>query len=131
MKTTRTLLLGGLVLGTVGGLALSEDRPASQSQSKLTAPQKAKSAVPAASPKAGTNFLVIGYLEGRGRSITIKAGPKGPVYSVKTADGKVLCENLSREQLSAQLPEEGELIKTGVAGTRGAWMDASLGRRGF
>ena len=63
------------------------------------------------------------------RNITIKAGAKGPVYSVKTADGKVLCENLSREQLSAQLPELGEFIKTGVAGTPGAWNDASLGTR--
>jgi hypothetical protein len=112
MKTTRTLLLGGLVLGTVVGLALSEDRPAAQSQPKLTAPRRTKAAIPAASPKAGTNLLVIGYLKGRDHTITIKAGPKGPVYCVETADGKVLCENLSKQQLTARLPEVGEFIKT-------------------
>ena len=124
------LFFSGMVLVTVVGLALSEDRPASQSQPKLTAPRKAQTAVPAASPKAGTNLLVIGCLKGRDHSITIKAGPKGPVYSVETADGKVLCENLSQQQLSARLPEVGGLIKTGVAGTSGAWIDASLGMRG-
>ena len=130
MKTTQMLLFGGMVLVTVVGLALSEDRPASQTRPKLTAPHKEQAAVPGASPKASTNFLIIGYLEGRDHSITIKAGPKGPVYSVKTADGKVLCENLSQEQLSARLPEVGGLIKTGVADTPGAWIDASLGARG-
>jgi hypothetical protein len=130
MRTTLTLFFSGMVLVTVVGLALSEDRPASQNQPKLTAPRKAQTAVPRASPKANTNLLVIGYLEGRDHSITIKAGPKGPVYSVRTADGKVLCENLSQQQLSASLPEVGGLIKTGIAGTPGAWIDASLGMRG-
>jgi hypothetical protein len=129
MKTTKMLLFGGMVLVTVVGLALSEDRPTSQSRRKLSAPHAERTAVSAATPKAGTNFPVIGYLEGRDHSITIKAGPKGPVYSVKTADGKVLCENLSQEQLSARLPELGEFIKTGVAGTPGTWIDASLGTR--
>jgi hypothetical protein len=130
MKTTLTLFFGGMVLVTVVGLALSEDRPVSKSQPKLSAPQTAKPTVPAASPKTGTNLPVIGYLEGRDHTITIKAGPKGPVYSVRTTDGKVLCENLSQKQLTARLPEVGELIKTGVAGTPGAWIDASLGMRG-
>ena len=129
MKTTQTLLFGGMVLVTVVGLALSEDRYALQSRRKLTAPHEEQTAIPAASPKAGINLPVIGYLEGRDRTITIKAGLKGPVYSVKTADGKVLCENLSQEQLSARLPELGEFIKTGVAGTPGTWIDASLGTR--
>jgi hypothetical protein len=129
MKTTQTLLLSGMVLIIVGGLALSEDRPASQSQRKITAPPKAQAAVPAASLKAGTNLPVIGYLEGRNRTITIKGGPKGPVYSVKTADGKVLCENLSQEQLSARLPEVGDFIKNAVTGTAGTWMDASVRTR--
>ena len=130
MKTTQTLLLGGLVLVTVVGLALSEDRPAPQSRRKLASPHDDQTTIPAARPKAATIFPIIGYLKGRDCTITIKAGPKGPVYSVKTADGKVLCENLSQQQLSARLPEVGGLIKTGVAGTPGAWIDASLGMRG-
>jgi len=65
-------------------------------------------------------YAVIGYLEKRDRMITIKAGPRGVVYSVATKDGKVLFENVSAAQLKAQAPEIHELINTGVAS------DASL-----
>jgi hypothetical protein len=74
-------------------------------------------------------YTVIGYLEKRDRVITIKAGPRCPVYSVATKEGKVLLENLSAEQLKAQAPELHELIKTGVAGDarmRSSKIDASL-----
>ena len=60
------------------------------------------------------------------RTITVKAGPKGPVYSVKSADGKVLYDNVSIEQLSAQAPQLGEFLKTAVAGAPGAKTDARL-----
>ena len=79
--------------------------------------------------KAAADFPVVGYIEKRDRTIIIKAGPKGPVYSVKTADGKVLYENLSRERLSAQAPELGEFLKSAVAGSAGksgAVVDASI-----
>jgi hypothetical protein len=131
MKTTRKLIFGALVLGSVVGLALSEDKPASQSHPKRTVSPKAQTPGPAVNAKAGTNFPVIGYLEGRSRIITIKAGLKGPIYSVKTVDGKILCENLSQEQLSARLPEAGEFLKTAVAGSGskgGVYIDASLRR---
>jgi hypothetical protein len=61
-------------------------------------------------------LTIIGYLEKRDRVITIKSGPKGPVYSVATKGGRVLFENLSADQLRAQAPELHEFIKTGVAG---------------
>jgi hypothetical protein len=77
------------------------------------------------------HYAVIGYLEKRGRVITIKAGPQGPVYSVATTGGKVLFENLPAEQLKAQAPELHDLIKTGVAGDatlRNSKVDASSQR---
>ena len=129
MKTTHIVVLGGMVLVAVVGLALAADRPAPQSGRKLRSPHDQEAAVPAARHKATAALPVVGYLEGRNRTITIKAGPQGPVYSVKTADGKVLCEDLSREQLSARLPELGEFIKNAVAGPPGGWMDASVGTR--
>ena len=73
-------------------------------------------------PKASisnSNLRTVGYIEKRDRTITIKAGPKGPVYSVKTTDGKVLFENVSAEQLRAQAPELHEFLKSAVAGTDG------------
>jgi len=80
---------------------------------------------------ADERYAVIGYLEKRDRMITIKASPRGPVYSVATKEGKILHENLSAEQLKAQAPELHELIKTGVAGDarmRSSKIDASVRR---
>jgi hypothetical protein len=118
-----------LVVGAVG-FALSEDKSAPGSGRKLSAPREEQAVASAASPKLATNFPVIGYIEKRGRTITIKAGPKGPIYSVKTSEGKVLCENLSKEQLTAQAPELGEFLKTAVAGTSGTKTDARVDIRG-
>src|SRR5262249_10562998 len=105
---------------------LSQDKPATGTPPKLTAPHEAQAAAPADRTKAKMDYPVIGYLEKQDRTITIKAGPKGPLYSVKTAGGKVLCENLSAEQLRAQAPELSEFLKTAVAGTPGAKADARL-----
>ena len=65
---------------------------------------------------------VIGYLEGRDRVITIRAGPQSPLYSATTKEGKVLFENVSAEQLKAQAPEIYHEVKTAIAG------DARVGR---
>ena len=79
---------------------------------------------------AATNpyYAVVGYLEKREHVITIKAGPRGPVYSVATRDGKVLFEDLPSEQLKAQAPDIHELIRTGVAGDVRTRIDATLRR---
>jgi hypothetical protein len=74
----------------------------------------------------GVGYPVICYLEQRDRTITVKAGPKGPVYCVKAASGKVLYDNVSLEQLSAQAPALGEFLKTAVAGAPGAKADARV-----
>jgi len=120
MKTTQALFFGGLVLVGVAALSLSQDKPSQGTSPKVTAPKEAQAAAPAGSVKATTNYPVIGYLETRDRTITIKAGPKGPLYSIKTADGKVLYENVSAEQLRAQAPELADFLKGSMAGdTRG------------
>ena len=127
MRTNRALLFSEVVLVAAVGLALSQDKaPPQASRPKLASPHEAQSATPVKSLKSTADLPVICYLEQRGRTITVKAGPKGPVYSVKTADGKVLYDNVSLEQLSAQAPPLGEFLKTAVAGTPGAKTDARL-----
>jgi hypothetical protein len=128
MRTNHALLIGGIISVAVAGLALSQDKAPPQSpRPKLTSPHKAQTPVPGKSVKAAADYPVICYLEQRDRIITVKAGPKGAVYSVKSADGKVLYDNLSIEQLSAQAPKLGEFLKTAVAGVPGAKTDARLG----
>ena len=116
------------------GVAIAQDKPPKPA-SRNVVPQKASAPATAVSANSVTNsgLRVIGYIEKRGRTITIKAGPKGPVYSVKNAEGKVLFENLSAEQLRVQAPELHEFIKTAVAGSnsqgkKSTITDASLER---
>ena len=104
----------------VVGLSLSQDKSSQSAPPKLTAPHKAQPATRPGKADAVESYPVVGYLEKRDRTITIKAGPKGALYSVKTADGKVLCENLSKEQLRAQSPEIAEFLNNAVAGAAGA-----------
>ena len=127
MRTNQALFYSGAVLVAMAGLALSEDKSAPQSTPhKLTTSREAQTPAPGKSVKAAADYPVICYLEQRDRTITVKAGPKGRVYSVKTADGKILYDNLSIEQLSAQAPKLGEFLKTSVAGAQGAKADARL-----
>ena len=130
MRKHHALLFSGIVSVAVAGLAFSQEKAPAQSTSpKVTTPPDAQAPAPGKSVKATANFPVICYLEQRDRTITVKAGPKGPVYSVKSADGKVLYDNLSTEQLSAQAPKLGEFLKTAVAGAPGAKTDAMLHSR--
>ncbi len=127
MRTNQALLIGGIISVAVAGLALSQDKaPPQRPPSKFTSPHEAQIPAPGKSVKAPADYPVICYLEQRDRTITVKAGPKGAVYSVKSADGKVLYDNLSIEQLSAQAPKLGEFLKTAVAGAPGAKTDAML-----
>jgi hypothetical protein len=117
MRTNRMLLVGAAALVVAAVVALSQDKTPPRARPKPASPPGAQAAAPATNVKAADDFPVIGYLEKRDRTITIKAGPKGPLYSVKTADGKVLCENISADQLRAQAPEIADFLKTAVAGT--------------
>ena len=126
MKTMPALLFGAVVLVAVVGLSWSQDKSSQTTRPKLASSHEAQAARPVADVKTNADYPIIGYIEKRDRTITIKAGPKGPVYSIKTADGKVLCENLSQEQLSAKSPELGKFLKTAVAGSSGSKTDASV-----
>lgn len=127
MRMNQALFVGGVVLVAAAGLALSQDKASAPSTSpKLTSPHEAQPPAPAKVTKPAAGYPVICYLEQRDRTITVKAGPKGPVYCVKAASGKVLYDNVSLEQLSAQAPALGEFLKTSMAGATGAKADARV-----
>ena len=126
MRLTQVLFWSGVVSVAVAGIALSQDKSSARTAPKANPSSEAQTAAPGAKIKAAADLPVIGYIEKRDRTIIIRAGPKGPLYSVKTADGKVLYESLSIEQLSAKAPELGEFLKTAVAGAGGAKADARI-----
>jgi hypothetical protein len=127
MRTNQALLFSGVILAGVAGLGLSEDKsPVQRNRPRLTSPRETPTPAPGKNVKVGADFPVICYVEQRNRTIIVKAGPEEPVYSVKAANGKVLCHNLSIEQLSAQAPKLGEFLKTAVVGAPGAKADARL-----
>jgi hypothetical protein len=123
MKINIKLLFacGTLAAGT--GLLLSQQKSPQPAQTKPTAPSN-----PSATTNATADFPIIGYIEKQDRTITIKSGPKETIYSVKSANGKVLCNNLTLEQLRAQSPDLHEFVKTAVAGniSNGATADSRL-----
>jgi hypothetical protein len=128
MRTNKAVFFGGTLLLALAGLAISEDSPVLTAPTKPDRAQKAQTpAAPLTVTSAATaaETPVIVYIERRGQTIAVKSGPKGPIYSVKTADGKVLFENLSVEQLRAQAPELHQFIKSAMAGSSGRATDAS------
>ena len=120
MRTNLKLLFSILGVVAIVGLASSQEKP------KSKPPAKEPAVATATNVTASTDFPVIGYIEKNDREITIKAGPKGTLYSVRTADGKVLLENVTTEQLRAQAPELQEFIKTAVAAQPGSKADARV-----
>lgn len=65
--------------------------------------------------KDSTGYPVIGHLKKRDRVITISKGPDGPLYSVKTENGRTLAVNLSAEKLYAEFPDLKSVIEKGMA----------------
>jgi hypothetical protein len=106
MKTKRSLLLGWMVLVALAVGAHGDNQPAQKRQGSVPK-QVGTASVPDAP--------VIGYLEKRRQTITIKSGPQGTLYSIKTKEGKTLFENLTADELRARAPEVHELIRTAVA----------------
>ena len=111
MKINIKLLLACATLAAGTGSLLSQQKSPTPDQTKPTAPLRAS-----ATTNTTADFPIIGHIEKRDRTITIKAGPKETIYSVKSAGGKVICNNLTLEQLRAQSPELHDFVKTAVAG---------------
>ena len=61
-------------------------------------------------------FPVIVHLEKRNEVVTIMSGQEGLLYTVSTKDGRVLGQNLTRQQLQAKLPDIYNSLKKSYAG---------------
>lgn len=71
-------------------------------------------------------FPVVGYLEKRGKVITIKAGSNGPVVSIEEKGWRVIAEDLSEAELLARDPALFRFVKSAIAGdSPGLFLDAS------
>jgi hypothetical protein len=57
----------------------------------------------------------IGHLKTRDKVLTIRTGPDGPLYTVKSADGNVLAAGLSPTDLSTRFPELKDMVERGIA----------------
>ncbi len=128
MNANRVIGVGSLlVVLAFSGLLIAQDKPRPTTPATPAAKQK-EQVLTATNSAAPSDFPVIGYIEKRDRTITIMAGPKGPVYSVKTAAGKVLCDKVSLDQLRVQAPELHQFIKSAVAANsgKGGTVDASV-----
>ena len=126
MRKCQSVLLSGLIFLGLAGPGLSQDKVGAKASSKPTKIKAAQSSLPKLTTVPPREYPVIGYLEKQDRTITIKSGPKGTLYSIKTADGKTLLEDVTLEQVRAQAPELHEFLKTAVAGSSSAKADASV-----
>lgn len=59
---------------------------------------------------------VIGFLEMRGKTITITRESNGTFYTIKSKDGKTLAAKLKEKDLQARFPEIYNQVKFGLAG---------------
>jgi hypothetical protein len=57
----------------------------------------------------------IGQLKTKDKLITIRTGHDGPLYSVKSNDGKVLAVDITSSELSAEFPELKEVVERSLA----------------
>src|SRR5437899_1000741 len=123
MNTRKLSILATCLLAGCASLLLAQSKVTPvhkpkarlKAQSSKLAPDAAtaqKDEIKPAAADPSASLPVVGHLETRGKRITIKAGPNGPVYFVKSKDGKVLAKDLTLEQLKAQAPDLHEFIKT-------------------
>lgn len=73
-------------------------------------------------------YPVVGFIERRGRVITLKAGPTGTLFSIETKEGRLLADNLDESQLKTKDPSLYELVRSALATGKG-FIDASLGEK--
>ena len=122
------------VVGVVAWLIADQTPPLRREGPALQAGRGtiARSKEPASNFRGQTNSLprpTIGHLETRDRTVTVTVGANGPVYTVRTKDGRLLYENLSGRELRAKAPGLYDLVTGGYArntSNQGVKLDASV-----
>jgi hypothetical protein len=129
---TKVLLLG--LGGLLSGFLLAQSSPGLNDRHKQPAakPKSTSSGARADAPRTDTRrppAATVGHLETRNHTVTVTIGPKGPCYTVRSKDGRLLHKNLTASELQAKAPALYQLVNGAYAGqpTKGAVrLDASL-----
>ena len=93
MLTIRRIILPAVLLAAVSS-GCARHTAAAQSPSEPQQPQS-----------ASAHYPVIVRMVARHSTITISAGPHGPLYSAATSSGKTLLSNATLEQLRSDHPD--------------------------
>lgn len=130
----RTLPLWPVLI--VGMAWAADQSPNTTSESSRTGTKPLPVAQPVRSPAATAERAarptakeaVIGHIELRDRSVTVRSTAAGLRYTIRAANGTVLHRDLTLDQLQARAPHAAEVMRTGWARqTRpGVQVDAAL-----
>jgi hypothetical protein len=107
-----------LSLLAVCALLILAGRIIAQTTQSNIEPSAKTQAVPKASAEKSA---VVGYLHTRDKVVAISRGAEGPIYTVKTKDGKLLASDLNEKDFEEKYPTLFNQVKYGLAGN-----DASL-----
>ncbi len=98
------------ILGlTLAGSTLARNQKSTESSG--TSVQKQKKSEQTEPNRA----VVIGHLKSKDRIITVTKGPKGPLYTIKSKEGKILETKIDDKSLQAKYPDIYHQIKSGIA----------------
>jgi hypothetical protein len=116
MMNLRTISVLLMVVGCLSACQPKSARDSSAAQQPVIAKPEVISEPRQSDPsdKASGN-PVVGHLKTRDNFITIRTGPDGPLYTVKSKSGRVLAVDLSATELSAKFPDLGKMVERGLA----------------
>jgi hypothetical protein len=116
LTTCSLMLMVTLVAGSCRGMETSGPLSGQSIVSQVSPAVSTPDPQGTLSPDHSSGRAVIGHLKTRDKVITILTGRGGPLYTVKTADGKVLAEQLPEHELYAKFPDLKEVVDRGLAG---------------
>ena len=122
-KTVSSILLIVCAFSINGFSKLAADEPATSSQATP------KDEMVVFQPEEGNQSKgsVIGCLKTKDQVITITTGPDGPLYTIKSKEGRLIALNLSGEELASRFPDLHEKIEKSVADSK-TWAGTDLFR---
>ena len=104
-----------IVLGCMCLLVFSKDSAAQKSTTATEVKGDMTQSKDSKPSKDMSGYPVLGHLKTKDKFITIRTGPDGPLYTVKSKDGKTLAMDLPAEKLYAEFPELKDVLEQCIA----------------
>lgn len=104
-----------IFLGCMCLLLYAKDSTAQESPVATEIKGDVTEAIDSRPSKSVSGNPVIGHLKTKDKFITIQKGPDGPLYTVKSKDGKTLAMDLPAEKLYAEFPELKDVLERSIA----------------